>query len=157
AQMEYIKSFFPMERLSRDVLGEGSPSYLYSRQSILVIDQMFPAARFIVMVRNPLEMIPSYHARLLFTLDEDVTDFEAAWRMQDLRAKGLAIPSRCRDPRLLQYAEIARVGSRLSDLVEIVGRERVKIVVFDDFAASPLTVYHDVLDFLELKHDDRSE
>jgi len=37
---------------------------------------MFPAARFLVMARNPLEMLPSWHARVLFTMEEDVVDFE---------------------------------------------------------------------------------
>src|SRR5262249_3781977 len=156
-QMEYISTFFPAERLSRNALGEGSPTYLYSRQAILLIDRMFPAARFLVMVRNPLEMIPSYHARLLFTMDEEVTDFETAWRMQNLRAKGVCIPSTCRDPRLLQYAEIGRVGSRLADLIELVGRERVKTIVLDDFAFAPLAVYREVLDFLRLENDGRTE
>src|SRR5215510_8218327 len=40
-QMEYIKTFFPVERLSRDALGEGSPACLTSRQSSLVSDQVF--------------------------------------------------------------------------------------------------------------------
>src|SRR5262245_38442672 len=97
----YIKSFFPTERLSRDALGEASPSYLYSRTAIRAIDRMFPAARFIVMVRNPLEMMPSYHARLLFTLDEDVADFETAWRLQKQRAIGREIGrASCRERRV---------------------------------------------------------
>jgi hypothetical protein len=155
-QTEYIRTFFPADQLSRDALGEGSPSYLYSPQAIRIIDRMFPAARLLVMVRNPLEMIPSYHARLLFTLDEDVADFETAWRLQSLRAKGQSIPSRCRDPRLLQYAEIGRVGARLADLIELVGRERVKTIVLDDFVFAPLTVYREVLDFLGLEHDEKT-
>jgi hypothetical protein len=156
-QMEYIGTFFRADQLSRDWLGEGSPSYLYAPQAIRIIDRMFPGARFLVMVRNPLEMVPSWHARLLFTLDEDVADFEAAWRLQSLRAKGQSIPSRCRDPRLLQYAEIGRVGARLADLIDLVGRNRVKTIVLDDLAVAPLAVYREVLDFLELEHDDRVE
>src|SRR5262245_47477961 len=156
-QTEYIRSFFRSDQLSRDWLGEGSPSYLYVPQAIRIIDRMFPGSRFVVMVRNPLEMIPSYHARLLFTMDEDVTDIEIAWQLQRQRAKGRSIPSRCRDPRMLQYAEIGRVGVRIVDLIDLVGRNRVKMVVFDDFAFAPRDVSRDVLDFLELEHDDRIE
>ncbi|HTN70191.1 MAG TPA: hypothetical protein VMO00_03795 [Methylomirabilota bacterium] len=89
-------------------------------------------------------------------MDEDVADFETAWRLQSLRAKGRSIPSRCRDPRLLQYAEIGRVGARLAELIELVGRERVKTIILDDFALAPLAVYWEVLDFLGLEHDDRT-
>jgi hypothetical protein len=157
SRMEYMKAFFRADQLSRDWLGEGSPSYLYAPQAIRIIERMFPGARFLVMVRNPLEMIPSYHARLLFTMDEDVVDFEVAWRLQSQRANGRFIPSRCRDPRMLQYAEIGRVGARLADLFDLVGRDRVKTIVLDDFALAPLAVYWEVLDFLELEHDDRTE
>ena len=154
---EYLGRFFRPDRLSRAALGEASVSYLYSRQAIALIDRMFPTARFLVMVRNPVEMIPSYHARLLFTLDEDVADFEAAWRLQERRAAGHAIPSRCRDPRMLQYAEVGRVGARLADLISLVGRERVKTIVMDDFAAAPTAVYRDVIAFLGLEQQERPE
>ena len=154
---EYLGRFFRPDRLSRAALGEASPSYLYSRQAIAIIDRMFPTARFVVMVRNPLEMIPSYHARLLFTLDEDVADFETAWRLQDRRAAGHAIPARCRDPRLLQYAEVGRLGARLADLIALVGKERVKAIVLDDFAAAPAAVYGDLLAFLGLEQQERPE
>jgi hypothetical protein len=154
---EYLGRFFRPDRLSRAALGEASVSYLYSRQAIALIDRMFPMARFLVMVRNPLEMIPSYHARLLFTLDEDVADFETAWRLQERRAAAQAIPSRCRDPRLLQYAEVGRIGARLADLIALVGKERVKTIVMDDFAAAPMTVYRDVIAFLGLEQQDSLE
>jgi hypothetical protein len=156
-RMAYIRAFFRVDHLSRAWLGEGSPSYLYSPQALRHIDQMFPGARFLVMVRNPLEMIPSYHARLLFTLDEDVPNLETAWRLQKLRAEGRCMPTRCRDPRLLQYAAVGRVGARLADLIRLVGRDRVKTVVFDDFALAPLASYREVLDFLGLDHHDRTE
>jgi sulfotransferase family protein len=156
-EAEYIRTFFRADQMSRDILGEASPSYLYSPPALRAIDRMFPAARFLVMVRNPLEMLPSWHARVLFTMDEDVVDFEAAWRLQERRAKGQSIPAKCRDWRMLQYAEIGRLGTRLAELIQIAGRDRVKAIVFDDFTSAPLAVYWEVLDFLGLEHDERTE
>ncbi len=156
-EAEYIRAFFRPDQMSRDALGEASPSYLYSAQAIRTIDRMFPAARFLVMVRNPLEMLPSWHARVLFTMDEDAANFEDAWRLQEQRAKGQSIPARCRDWRMLQYAEVGRLGARLAELIHIVGQDRVKAIVFDDFTSAPLVVYRGVLDFLGLEHDERTE
>ena len=156
-EREYIRSFFRQERLSRAILAEGSCSYLYSPTALRTIDRMFPGARFLVMVRNPLDMLPSYHARCVFTLDEDVTEFEEAWRLQGRRAQGQSIPPRCRDARMLQYAEIGRVGARLADLIDLVGRDRVNVVVMEDFALSPRAVYREVLKFLELPDDGRTD
>jgi hypothetical protein len=144
-------------RCPATLFGEASPSYLYSPQAIRAIGRMFPAARFLVMVHNPLEMLPSWRARVLFTIDEDVANFEDAWRLQEQRAKGQSIPAKCRDWRMLQYAEVGRVGTRLAELIHIVGRDRVKAIVFDDFTSAPLAVYREVLDFLALEYDERTE
>jgi Sulfotransferase family len=157
ARTQYIRAFFRQDLLSREWLGEGSPSYLYAPHAIRTIDRMFPAARFLVMVRNPLEMLPSWHARVLFTMDEEVANFEDAWRLQEQRAKGQSIPAKCRDWRMLQYAEIGRVGARLAKLIQLVGRDRVKVIVFDDFTSAPLAAYREVLDFLGLEYDGRTE
>ncbi len=156
-EQDYIGAFFRADQMSRQALGEGSVSYLYSPAAIRTIDRIFPDARFLVMVRNPLEMIPSYHARMLFTMDEDVRNFERAWQLQGSRAKGRRIPRRCRDPRMLQYAELGRLGNHLANTLDLVGRDRIKTVVFDDFASSPLAVYREVLEFLGLVDDKRTE
>jgi hypothetical protein len=61
------------------VLGEGSVSYLYLPGTIERIHRLSPDARFIALVRNPLSMLPSYHLRMQFLLQEDEADFEKAW------------------------------------------------------------------------------
>src|SRR5262249_10633877 len=48
------------------------------------------------------------------------------------------------------------VASRLVDLIEFAGRERVKTIVLDDFVCAPLNVYREVLDFLGLEHDEKT-
>lgn len=156
-ERDYIRVFFREDRLSRQALGEGSPSYLYSPPAIGLIDRFFPEARFLAMVRNPLEMMPSYHARLLFLMDEDVSDFDRAWRLQTLRARGQAIPRDCRDASMLQYAEIGRVGAHIARLLDCIGRDRVKIILLEDFAREPREVYREVLEFLGLTDDGRTE
>ena len=137
-------------------LGEGSTSYLYSDQAIDAINRCFPNARFIVMVRNPLEMVPSYHRKMLFLLDEDEPDLARAWALQGARSWGEQLPRYCRDWRLLQYRDVGRVGARCEALLRRVDPRRVKFVLFDDFVADPLAVYRDTLDFLSLADDGRT-
>ena len=69
-------------------LGEGSVSYLLAPGAIENILHFNPKAKFIVQVRNPLKMLPSYHLRMQFLLQEDQTDFATAWQdsSQDMRA-----------------------------------------------------------------------
>jgi hypothetical protein len=148
----YFRTLGPQHR----VIAEGSVSYLYDPEAIRRILEFDPRASFVVGLRNPLELLPSYHARLLFTMEEDVADFEHAWRLQERRSRGEAIPRRCREPRLLQYAEVGRLGRHLRRLIEVAGRDRCFLVLFDDFRADPLRTYQNLLAFAGLPDDGRT-
>jgi hypothetical protein len=138
-------------------LGDGSVSYLYSPESLRRALRFDPRAKFIAMVRNPLDMVPSYHARMVYDLQEDVTDFSAAWALQDRRAAGHDIPKGCRDPRLLLYGEAGRLGHHVAQLMEIAGRDRCLVIVYDDFAQNPRAVYGRVLEFVGVDDDGRTK
>lgn len=133
-------------------LGEGSVSTLYSPEAIARILSLNPEARFVAVVRNPLEMLPSYHLLLLYYLEEDEEDFERAWRLQASRAAGESIPPRCLDPRLLQYEEMARLGKHVGELFRVAGRDHCLVIVYDDLAADPRATYRTLLDFLGLEY-----
>lgn len=152
----YLQSFFAHRSPAHRLLGEGSVSTLYSDEAIRRALRLDPDARFLVMVRNPLQLLPSYHQRLLYTLDEDERDFEKAWHLQELRARGEHLPRDCRDPRVLQYGEIGRLGERVARLFELAGRRRCLVIVHDDFATETAKVYETVLTFLGLPHDGRT-
>jgi hypothetical protein len=138
-------------------IGDGSVSYLYAPEAIRQALRFDPRARFVVMVRNPLDMLPSYHARMVYTLDENVADFAKAWALQSRRAASQDIPRRCRDPRLLQYGEVGRLGAHIERLFEVAGRDRCLAIVFDDFASEPGAVYRQVLDFVGVENDGRTK
>ncbi len=132
-------------------LGEGSVSTLYSPEAVARIRSLNPDAKFVVVVRNPMDMLPSFHALLLYYMEEDVEDFEQAWRLQRTRAAGSSIPRRCLDPRLLQYSEMARLGKHVEALYRLAGRDHCLAIVYDDLAADPLATYRSLLDFLGLE------
>jgi hypothetical protein len=138
------------------VVGEGSVSYLYSKDAIEQILALNPDARLVVHVRNPLELVPSYHARLCYTLEEDEADFETAWQLQERRARGERIPRLCRRAEVLQYAEIGMLGKHLAQLFAVAGEERCLVNVFDDFRRNPRASYERVLAFAGVASDGRT-
>ncbi|MCX8049071.1 MAG: sulfotransferase [Methylohalobius sp.] len=138
------------------VLGEGSVSYLYDPKAIDRILGLNPHARFLVMVRNPIDLVYSYHTRLVALLEEDQEDFATAWRLQEARKHGKYLPKTCLHPSLLQYAEIGHLGKHLARLFQKAGRERCLVVVFDDFVADPLRAYRKVLEFIGIEYDGRT-
>jgi hypothetical protein len=139
------------------VWGEGSVSYLYSREALEQILAAVPHARFIVHVRNPVDMVESYHRRMLFLLYEDREDLAEAWRLRERRRRGEVVPTRCPDPRLLDYGDIGRLGHYVEQLFATVGRERCMVVMFDDIARDPLAVYRQALAFVGAEYDGRTK
>ena len=102
-------------------------------------------------------MLPSYHLRMRFLLQEDEVDFTKAWGLQAARKLGKNIPKRCLDARLLYYTEAAKFGAQIERLFELAGREQVHIIVFDDFASDTLGVYKHLLNFLEVDYDGQTD
>jgi len=156
-QRDYIDRYFGHRSASESVAGEGSVSYIHLPQAIEQILHFNPDAKFIAMVRNPRSMLPSYHQKMLFLLQEDEADFGKAWALQTPRAQGMALPRTCLDPRLLDYTGVASLGAQVQALFDIVGRERAHVIVFDDFVKDTLAEYRAVLDFLGLDYDGQTE
>lgn len=156
-ERDYLQRFFFHKTAEHTAVGEGSVSYLYSEDAINNILHLNPQAKFIVIVRNPVDMIHSYHARMLKFLEEDQQDFRVAWQLQEIRRQGLQLPKGCQYPHMLQYKEVGSVGSYVQKLIHQVGRDRVHVIVFDDFVSDTLQAYKNVLAFLNLEYDGRTD
>jgi hypothetical protein len=151
----YLARFFPHRRPEHERTGEGSVSTLYSAPALSHIVRLNPEARFIAQLRSPFEMLPSYHLRLLFVLEEEEPDFATAWSLQAARARGEKLPPRSRDPLMLQYARVASFGDQIEQLYRIAPRDNCLVLLYEDFAADPRKVYEQVLGFLGLEFDGR--
>jgi hypothetical protein len=152
---DYLRLFAACKPAHKAV-GEASVWYLYSKEAIRRIHDFNPDARLIVMLRNPLDMIPSLHGHMLFAFNEDRADLDEAWRLQEQRNRGEALPAKCFEPKLLQYAEIGCLGTQVERLLSVFPREQVHFVLFDDWVADPGRSYRAVLDFLGLPDDKRT-
>jgi hypothetical protein len=147
---DYLERFFTDCSTDAALLAEGSVSYLYAADRMAGILRIWPDAKFIISVRDPMQLLPSIHQRLLYQGDEVVREFDKAWRLSKERAQGRKIPRSCLDPRLLRYDEVARLGKHVQAFFDAVGRERCLVVVYDDIAADPNAVFAQTLEFLEL-------
>jgi hypothetical protein len=138
-------------------VGEASVYYLRSTAAIPNIRNFNPDAKIIAMFRNPVDMVYSLHSQLLYWSEETEDDFEKAWRLQERRRHGLDLPRTCREPLLVQYAEIGQFGSQTERVLSTFPRAQVKLILYDDFAASPKKIYDEVLTFLDIPNDNRTE
>ena len=138
-------------------VGEGSVWYLYSRMALENIYQYNPDARIIVMLRNPVEQVYSMHQELFHRRYETESDFTSAWKMQKARKKGEGIPKYCKEAEFLQYSAIAEYAAQIARLKQVFPEDQVKIILFDDFKRDTRQVYQDVLGFLGLPDDGRTD
>ncbi|MEB3829323.1 sulfotransferase family protein [Phormidium sp. CCY1219] len=136
-------------------VGEASVHYLCSDVALENIRRVQPTAKIIAMLRNPVELVYSYHSQLLYNTGEDEPDFEKAWRLQGDRQTGKFLPKRCSNPRVLQYKHLGQLGSQVEKLLAVFPASQVKLILFDDFKASPKKIYDEVLEFLQVPSDNR--
>jgi hypothetical protein len=136
-------------------VGEASTFYLSSSKAVTNIIRYQPRARFIVMVRSPVEMAQSYHAEMVIRGAEGVQDFFTAWSLQEDRRLGLYLPAFSATKRHFLYGELCALGAQLERLLTIVPRDRVLVIVLDDLASNPRAEYLRVLEFLGVPDDGR--
>lgn len=148
---EYLARFFGQCPGTEKLRAEGSVTYLYAPERMLPILKLWPGAKFIIALRDPLSMLPSLHARLLVTGDETIREFPEAWAKIGERAQGKSIPKSAIDPRWLRYDEAGKLGSRVKAFIDTVGRDRCHIVLFDDLVADPQGSYRAMCAFLGLE------
>jgi len=134
-------------------IGEASAWYLYSQSAVPNILDEIPDARFIVCLRNPVEMARSLHGQQIFSSNEHIERFEDAWEAQPARAEGRDVLPTCSDPKLLLYGPACRLGSQLERLYENCRKDRVHCVFLDDMRADSRAIYLGALDFLDVEDD----
>jgi hypothetical protein len=150
----YTHLFDSAESRAATVRAEGSTVYLYSETAVPDILLAAPSARFIVCLRNPVDLLASYHRTEVVTLNEQEADFGRAWR---LRATGSLEGADPLDPKLLDYPRVGRLGAALERMLRLVPREQVHVIVFDDLVHSPDRVWRELTGFLDLVPDDRTD
>ncbi len=153
---EYMRCFAGASE-AHTIIGEASTNYLYSKVAVANILSFNPAARFIVMLRNPIDMAGSLHSEAVKTLTEDVCDFRQAWALQDKRHRGECLPRLTYQKDFVLYGDFCRLGEQVERLFRLVDRARVHVIVFDDLKSAARRVYQDTLRFLELPDDGRAE
>jgi len=134
--------------------GEASVLYLLSRYAGDEIKEYSPDAQIIIMLRNPVDLIASLHGDLVWNTWENFTNIEDALAAEPQRRCGQNIPGNTMIHEALYYREIVKFSEQVERYFTIFGRDLVKVIIYDDFAAQPGAVVADTVDFLKLPYRD---
>lgn len=113
------------------VIGEASAFHLLSTVAAQRLRAYRHDARILVMLRNPLDVVPALHAQLVFNGEEPLTSLEAALDAEPARRRGEAIPPRARFGRKLCYVDVARFTDQVRRFLDAFAH--VHVIWHDDF------------------------
>jgi hypothetical protein len=138
-------------------VGESCVHYIYSRSAPVEIKSFAPDAQIVVMLRNPVDLLYSWHSQLLYLGTENISDFEEALAAEPLRRMGRKIPNSARVQNSLYYSEVARLSEHVARYFDVFGQEKVLTILLEDFSHHTLDAYHRTLRFLGVEPEpDRS-
>ncbi len=136
---EYLALFAPA--LAHQRAGEASPSYLRSPVAAGRIAQLAPDARIIAILREPASFVRSLHMQYLQDHVERERDLRRALAQEEIVRDGHTV---------LRYSERVRYVEQLRRFHELFGRDRVLVLIYDDFRAANEATVRRVLRFLEV-------
>ena len=134
-------------------VGEASVGYLRSTTAAREIAEFAPDAQAIVMLRDPVEVMHALHSELVFLGVEDLADFGEAVAAEPDRRAGHRIPANINNPRGLFYREAVAFSEQLQRFFDALGRDRVHVIVYDDFKADTAAAVRGTFRFLGVDDD----
>lgn len=155
--LESYQKLYAEVPTSAVAIGDGSPWYLCSEEAIGAIRSFAPDAQAVVLLRNPLEMLPSLHNQFLFTFKETEPNLREAWNLQDSRRQGRNLPPASPSANLLQYGKLTLFGDQIERLMSQWPHDQIHVILFDDFRSDTQAVYRKVIQFLGLVDDGRCQ
>ncbi len=126
-------------------IGEISPSYLYFSEIAGNIREQLGDVKIIAMLRNPVQKAYSQYLHLVRDNRETLGFHDALMAEDRRRAQGWS--------DFWRYAESSLYAGRLGHYLEVFGPARVKVIIFEEFAADPRPALSDLLTFLSLRDD----
>jgi Sulfotransferase family len=130
--------------------GEASPQYIRSPTAAERIAELQPAARMIVILREPASFLRSFHTQMVASHVESEKDFAKAIALEESRRRDAGdsfLP-----PQLL-YSEHVRYVEQMQRLHASFPREQVMVIIYDDFRADNEATVRSVQRFLGVDDD----
>ena len=150
--LEEFMSFFA-DAAPEQRIGTAYVWYLFSKSAAAEIHRFAPKSQIIVMVRRPADMLYSLHSEHLSNGNEDLANFEEALKAEPDRRAGRRIPPHAHLPQGLLYSEVPRYTEQIRRYIGVFGRERVHVILFDDFTNDSASSYRATLRFLDVRDD----
>jgi hypothetical protein len=148
---DYLNCFKAAEG---EVIGEASVAYLGSMAALHGIKAFNPAARIIIMLRNPIDVMYSEYSQRILDTREPAISFEASLNAEN---EGKLSPWRCQGAKVvgLSLRETVRFSDQVRRYCQVFGHEKMHVIIYDDFKKDNASTYLETLRFLGVRPDFR--
>jgi hypothetical protein len=110
--------------------GESTPFYLYDRAAQARIHADVPAARLLVVIRDPVDRAYSNWMHLRSDGLEPIDDFATAWAAEDARVAAGWAP-------FWHYRRLGLYGEQVRYVIDRFGRDQVHVLRYRDLVETP--------------------
>jgi hypothetical protein len=144
----YLNVF--VEANKEKIIGDPSVWYLYSQKAAYEIRDLFPDARILIMLRNPIEMFYSLYYQFLH--DGKIMPAFEIFLAKENEIRQKENPFFNEGKRLVHHihTDMAMFYEQVKRYFDVFGQENVKVIIYDDFQQNTQQVYQDTLNFLKV-------
>lgn len=152
-RLEDYEKGYSFNDYEKTVFGDASVMHLYSQEAAQNIFSYNQKSKIMIMIRDPVGFIQSYHHEQVYNGNETVLDLDKAWRLSLDRKKQRKVPSSCPDGKLLNYKEVALFDVQINRYLELFGPENILLCTLDELKNSPRELYLKILRFVGVDDD----
>ena len=127
-------------------IGEASPQYLSSKEAPARIKSIVPDARLIAILRDPAERAYSAFLHLVRDGVEPIKDFRVALEASERREGDV-------DDPIWLYRDASQYADQLERFYQHFPPEQLRVYLYEEFAADPVRVTRDALEFVGIGGD----
>jgi hypothetical protein len=146
----YLALFAPAGQAR--IAGEASALYLWSQGAAGEIAELNPDAKVVAILREPASFLRSLHLQFLQVYLEKEKDFARALALEPARRER-------REgfdaywPRATMYSDFVRYAEQLRRYHDLFDRERVLVLIYEDYRRDNEATLHELQRFLDIDTD----
>jgi hypothetical protein len=148
SENQYLKIF--KQWAHEKIAGESTAVYLYSKMAAKEIYTFNSEAKIIMVFREPVNWLGSYHAKAIQIIGENQPEFKDAIILENERKKGNYLSEKVMAPSMLYYSDFIRYYKQIQRYTNLFDKAKIKIVIYDDFKNDNSKIYKEILEFLEV-------
>lgn len=134
------------------IVGTKPVPYYFSKVAAEKLYLNRPDAKIVIGIREPASFIASYHAQLLYNVNEDTPNLWEALAKEDARKLGNNLPATTTIVEALSYREAAHFSRRIQTYQDLFGKDQVLVMVLEDIKSAPRDAECMLARFLGLRH-----